>query len=62
MSINVASKILFAGCLSLSNLAFSETLEHTVIALKAGQTEQAIDLFKAKKTILMRCFTWPKFI
>jgi tetratricopeptide (TPR) repeat protein len=49
MSINVASKILFAGCLSLSNLAFAETLEHAVIALKAGQTEQAIDLFKEQK-------------
>jgi hypothetical protein len=49
MSINVASKILFAGCLSLSNLAFAETLEQAVIALKAGQTEQAIDLFKEQK-------------
>jgi TPR repeat protein len=49
MSINVASKILFAGCLTLSNLAFADTLEQAVIALKAGQTEQAIDLFKAQK-------------
>jgi hypothetical protein len=49
MSINVASKILFAGCLGLSNLAFAETLEQAVIALKAGQTEQAIDLFKEQK-------------
>jgi tetratricopeptide (TPR) repeat protein len=49
MSINLASKILFAGCLSLSNLAFADTLEQAVIALNAGQTEQAIDLFKEQK-------------
>lgn len=49
MSINVASKILFAGCLSLSTLAIADPLEQAVVALKAGQTEQAIDLFKAQK-------------
>lgn len=49
MSINVASKILFAGCLSLSTLAIADPLEQAVVALKAGQTEQAIDLFKEQK-------------
>ncbi|MFQ3191214.1 MAG: hypothetical protein ACI936_002351 [Paraglaciecola sp.] len=49
MTINVASKILFAGCLSLSTLAIADPLEQAVVALKAGQTEQAIDLFKEQK-------------
>jgi tetratricopeptide (TPR) repeat protein len=49
MSTNLVSKILFAGCLSFSNLAFADTLEQAMIALKMGQTEQAIDLFKEQK-------------
>jgi TPR repeat protein len=49
MSINVASKIFFAGYLSLSTLAFADPLDQAVVALKAGQTEKAIDLFKAQK-------------
>jgi tetratricopeptide (TPR) repeat protein len=49
MSTNLVSKILLAGCLSFSNLVFADTLEQAVIALKTGQTEQAIDLFKDQK-------------
>ena len=49
MSINAISKILFAGCLSLSILAIANPLEQAVVALKSGQTEQAIKLFKEQK-------------
>lgn len=49
MSISFASKILFVSCLGLSTLAIADTLEQAVSALKAGQTEQAADLFKQQK-------------
>lgn len=50
MSISFASKILFVSCLGLSTLAIADTLEQAVSALKAGQTEQAVDLFKQQKS------------
>jgi len=45
MSINFTSKILLCACLGLSTLAVAQPLEQALDALKAGQTEQAIDLF-----------------
>lgn len=49
MSINITSKIFFASCLSLSNLVSADPLVQAVVALNAGQTEQAITLFKEQK-------------
>lgn len=52
MLMNVTSKLVFAGLLSVSMLTFASPLsplEDAVAVLKAGQTEQAIELFQQQK-------------
>jgi tetratricopeptide (TPR) repeat protein len=52
MPINLTSKLVFAGCISFATLTFagdSPPLDNAIAALKAGQTEQAIELFEEQK-------------
>jgi tetratricopeptide (TPR) repeat protein len=52
MLMNFTSKLVIAGYLSFSTLAFASSLsplDNAVAVLKAGQTEQAIELFEKQK-------------